>query len=293
MVEVLVGPASKELGLKVAQSLGLEAILVESKTFPDGESYVRIPAEKVDEEIFVIQSTHPPQDKHLMELFLMLDAAKDLGGKRLVAVVPYLAYARQDKRFKPGEAISVKTVAKLIEAAGATEFFTFNVHKEEELDFFKIRAVNLTAMPAIGSYLLKEGLNEPYVAAPDEGAYALAAEVATILKAECAYLEKERDKTTGEVRTKYKGLNVKGRDAVIVDDIISTGSTIANAAKVLKRQGARKVYAACAHPLLAEGAGERMRGAGVDEVLGTDCVPSEVSKVTVAQVLAEALKREL
>ncbi len=293
MVEILIGPASKELGVKVTQELNLKSILVESKVFPDGESYIRIPEEKIDKKVILIQSTYPPQNKHLIELFLMLDAAKDLGAEKITAVVPYLAYARQDKRFRPGEAISVKALAKLIEKAGADKFITFNIHKEKSLEFFNINSINLSGAPAIGSYLLQKGVVNPYIVAPDEGAYNLALEVSKILNCECTYFEKKRDRITGAIKTEAKELDIKGKTAIIVDDIISTGSTIANVAEILKSQGAKKIYAVCIHPILINDAQNRMKMAGVDEILGTDCIPSEISKITVSKVLAEALKREL
>jgi len=292
MVEILIGPASKELGFKVAQELNLKPILVESKVFPDGESYIRIPSEKIDEELILIQSTHPPQNKHLIELFLMLDAAKDLGAKKIITVVPYLAYARQDKRFRAGEAVSVKVLAKLIKEAGASKFVTFNIHKEKILEFFDINSVNLSGASAIGDYFLQKKVQNPYVIAPDKGAYQLAMDVAKILNAECAYFEKKRDRVTGAVETEFKELNVKDKTVIIVDDIISTGSTIANVAEILKKQGAEKIYAVCIHPILIENAQNRMKLAGVNEVLGTDCIPTEVSKITVASILAENLRKE-
>ncbi len=293
MVEVLVGPASKELGIKVAQELNLQPIIVESKVFPDGESYIRVPEEKIDKELILIQSTHPPQNKHLIELFLMLDVAKDLGAEKIIAIVPYLAYARQDKRFRPGEAISVKALAKLIKEAGADKFVTFNIHKEEILRFFNIASINLSGGSAIGEYFIQKGVSNPYVVAPDKGAYNLALEVSKVLNCECTYFEKERDRVTGAVKTGFKQLNVKNKTVIIVDDIISTGLTIINVAKILKAQGTEKIYAACIHPILIGDAQNKMRVAGVDEVLGTDCIPSEVSKITVSKILAEALRKEL
>jgi ribose-phosphate pyrophosphokinase len=292
-MEVLVGSSSKELGVKVAQELNLKPILIESKIFPDGESYIRIPEEKIDEELILIQSTHPPQNKHLIELFLMLDVAKDLGAEKITAVIPYLAYARQDKRFRSGEAISIKVLARLIKEAGADKFVTFNIHKEKILEFFNIKSINLSGGSAIGGYFLQNGVSNPYVVAPDEGAYYLALEVSKALNCECTYFEKKRDRVTGVVKTEFKKLNVKDKTAIIVDDIISTGSTIANVAEILKTQGAEKIYAACIHPILIGDAQNKMKAAGVDEVLGTDCIPSEVSKITVSKILAEALKREL
>jgi len=127
---VVLGPASQDLGRKVADLLKSRIVSVIFKTFPDGESYLRLDGDVKGEEVVIVQTTGPPQDAHIMQLFLMVDAAKDLGAERVTAVVPYLAYARQDKRFLLGEAISIETFIKLIEASGTDRFLTVNIHKE-------------------------------------------------------------------------------------------------------------------------------------------------------------------
>lgn len=286
---VLVGPASPKLGHSLKE-YGLEVVDLEYKVFPDGESYLRIPIDVKGLNVAILQSTYPPQDKHLIELFLALTAAKEQGAEEVVAVVPYLAYARQDSMFKPGESVSLKTIIKLIEDCGASAFVTFNVHKADRMKWFKIPGYNLSAVKAIADHLMELGLSDPVILAPDKGAVHLAEEASSILKAEYSYLEKRRDRETGSVQTFYRDLNVSGRDVVIIDDIISSGSTIANVAEIASIQGAGRIIAACIHPLLAEGAVERMRRAGVSKILGTDCIEGSFSEVTVAPILAEALR---
>ncbi|MGQ9460104.1 MAG: ribose-phosphate diphosphokinase [Candidatus Bathyarchaeaceae archaeon] len=288
---VIPGPASQDLGRKVADILKSKIVSVVFKTFPDGESYLRLDGKVKGEEAVIVQTTGPPQDMHLMQLFLMVDAAKDLGAKKMIAVVPYLAYARQDKRFLSGEAISITTVIKLIETLGIDQFLTVNIHEETVLKKFSVPAENLSAITLLAEYFKKKGLAGAFSLAPDRGALKLAKEAARVLNGGCGWLQKERDRLTGEIRVEEKRLNIKGRDVIVFDDIISTGGTTAAAVKMLKEQGARKVYAACVHPLLIGEAQKKIMQSGAEEIVGTDCIPSPVSVVSVAPLIAEALAK--
>jgi len=290
-VIVIPGPASQDLGRKVADMLKSKIVSVVFKTFPDGESYLRLDGNVKGEEVVIVQTTGPPQDVRIMQLFLMVDAAKDLGAERVIAVVPYLAYARQDKRFLPGEAISIETFIKLIEASGIDQFLTVNIHEEGVLKKFSVPAENLSAMTLLAEYFKKKGLTKAFSLAPDRGALELAKEADKVLNGGCGWLQKERDRLTGEIRVEEKRLDIKGRDVIVFDDIISTGGTTAAAVKMLKEQGARKVYAACAHPLLVGEAQKKIMQSGAEEIVGTDCVPSPVSVVSIAPLIAEALAK--
>ena len=237
MTKIVLGPASVELGKNLANILGAEAIQVETKRFPDGESYLRIDGDLEGDDVIIVQSTFPPPDKHLVQLIQLLDTARDLNASKLTAVIPYLAYSRQDKRFRPGESITMKTVIKMIESAGANSLITIDIHNEKILDYFAIEANNLSAMSAIGRYFSKEvALTKPYVFAPDQGALTLAKVLASHVKADYSFFQKQRDRKTGDIETLEKSFDVQGRDAIVVDDIISTGSTIANASKILKNK---------------------------------------------------------
>ena len=288
---VIPGPASQDLGRKVADMLKSKIVSVIFKTFPDGESYLRLEGNIKDEEVVIVQTTGPPQDMHIMHLFLMVDAAKNLGAERVIAVVPYLAYARQDKRFLPGEAISIETFIKLIEALGTDRFLTVNIHEEDVLKKFSIPAENLSAMTLLAEYFKNRGLVGAFSLAPDRGALDLAEEADKVLGGGCGWLRKERDRLTGEIRVEEKRFDVGGRDVIIFDDIISTGGTVAAAVKMLKEQGARRVYAACAHPLLVGEAQRKIMQSGPEEIVGTDCVSSPVSMVSVAPLIAKALAK--
>lgn len=285
---VIPGPASQILGFKIGKLLKAKVVPLDFKRFPDGEAYIRIDGDIQDEHVAVVQSTFPT-DPHLIELFLLLDTVKELAASKITAIVPYLAYARQDKRFRPGEAISIKTIIRLIENIGVDELYTINIHEEAVLNEFKMPIINLSAMNAIGIYLKKYDLKDPYIVSPDQGAEFLAKEVAETLRADVSSCFKKRDPITGEIETEVVKLNVKGRDTVIIDDIISTGGTIVNAAKMLKAQGARRVFVGATHALLIQNARTRIMQAQVEEIIGTDTVLNEVSKISVASLIADAL----
>jgi ribose-phosphate pyrophosphokinase len=219
----------------------------------------------------------------------MADTAKDLGAKKVIAVVPYLAYARQDKRFLPGEAVSIRTISKLLATSGVDSLLTVNVHKEKVLKKIGFPAESLSVMTLLAEHLKKKGLANAFALAPDEGASEWAEEASQILGGGFGWLRKKRDKYTGEITTEQKQFNVEGRDVIIFDDIISSGRTTANAVKILKKQKARRVYAACAHPLLIGDARQIIIKNGAEAVVGTDSVPSSISVVSVAPLIARAL----
>jgi ribose-phosphate pyrophosphokinase len=286
---VVPGPASQELGKRIAEKLGVQSAKIYFRKFPDGETYIRLEDNLKGEELVVVQTTSPPQETHLMQLFLMADTAKDLGAKKVIAVVPYLAYARQDKRFLPGEAVSIRTISKLLATSGVDSLLTVNVHKEKVLKKIGFPAESLSVMTLLAEHLKKKGLANAFALAPDEGASEWAEEASQILGGGFGWLRKKRDKYTGEITTEQKQFNVEGRDVIIFDDIISSGRTTANAVKILKKQKARRVYAACAHPLLIGDARQIIIKNGAEAVVGTDSVPSSISVVSVAPLIARAL----
>ena len=288
---VVPGPASQSLGMKMAEIMNVQIVPVNLKTFPDGEYALRFKADVADEEVAVVQTTGPPQDTNLLQLLLILDAAKDLGAKKVTAVVPYLAFARQDKRFLGGEAVSTETVVKLIEACGVDRFVTVNIHSENTLKKFNVPTVNLSAITPLAEYFKSRGLDGAFSLSPDKGAIGLAEEADKVLGGGHGWLQKERDRYTGEIQVEEKSLNVKGRDVIVFDDIISTGGTTARAVAMLKSQGARRVYAACVHPLLIGEAINKIADSGAEEIVGTDSVSNSVRTVSLASLIAGALAR--
>jgi len=290
-VIVVPGPASQELGRKIAQLLRARVVSIGFKTFPDGESYIQLQGDVEDEDVAIVQTNSPPQDTHLVQLFLMADAARDLGAKEVVAVVPYFAYARQDKRFLSGEAFSVKTMMTLLGACGISKIITVNSHNPQILKSFRIPVEDLSAISLIAEYFKIKGYEGAFSLSLGKKALDIATQATNVLKGGYDYVATERDKVTGEVKIVRKPLYVKDREVIIFDDIISSGGTMAKAVKAVKDQGARKVYAACVHPLLAEGAEEKIVKSSADGIVGTDCIPSPVSVISVAPLVAQALSK--
>ena len=285
-VKVVGGSASLPLARALARELSIPLADVSFEKhpggFPDGERYVRLQDAVAGEHVVLVQTTHP--DPMIVEYFLLADAIRDAGASRLTAIIPYFGYGRQDKRFAEGEAVSAKTLAKHI-ALDADELLTMTIHNPDVLGLFPIRAREVSGVPAIGRYLKSAGVD--LVLAPDDGAIRLAKEASAIAGTPYDYLDKERlDSYT--VRVTPKELRVKGKVVAIVDDMISTGGTIATAAKELKAQGATRVIASCVHGLFVGRAEENLKVC--DEVVATDTIVSAHTKVTVAPEFARAVR---
>jgi len=289
-MKIVPGPASKELGEKIAASIGMEAVPVACKTFPDGENYIRLEGKVQDEHVVIVQTTSPPQDKSLMQLAFIADAAKRNGARKVTVVVPYLAYARQDKIFLQGENISVETVGNMLAAAGINELITVNIHQENALAKFPFPARSLSAIPLIVEYFIKKGIRKAFALSPDKGALHIAQQAQQVLGGESGHLDKQRDRYTGQTNQTGRGLNVKGKTVIIFDDIISTGGTIVGAAKILRELGAAHVFTACVHALLVGDAEKRILDAGVEEIVGTDSILSSVNKVSLAPLISNELR---
>ena len=294
-MRVVGGPSSKELANKLSVSLNVPLVKTSTKRFPDGEFYFKFDEDTGGEDLLIVQSLYPPVDAHLMELFLIIHTAKDLGAKPVRAFIPYLAYSRQDERYLAGECMSSVMVAEMLEDLGVKILYTIDVHNGNVLKNYKIPVLNLTAAGELAKYFASKGPENPFVMAPDDEGMAIrrAEYAARTIDADYDYLRKKRDRYTGEIKTFKKRLDVIGRDVIIIDDIISTGNTAANAARILKEQGANRIFAGVSHALLRGDALKIMKEAGIEEIIGTDSVVNEFAKVSVAQVLTEALKKEL
>jgi ribose-phosphate pyrophosphokinase len=283
---IIGGSSSQKLAANIAREMDDILCPLETRKFPDGERYLRI-KQDVEDGVVVVQSTGYPQDENLMELFLILKTIRNMGITDIRTVIPYFGYGRQEKSFNYGEAVSAEVVCQLIEFAGASSVYSVNLHEQSICDLFNIPAHNLSAMPAIANYV-KNNVEDPVIVAPDKGALGFAQEVASILNCESDYLEKVR-LSPEKVETKPKNLDVEGRDAVIIDDIISTGGTIVNACSILKEHQASRIVVSCVHPVLVGDALLKIFAAGADDVVGSDTLKSEVSNVSVASLVADAL----
>lgn len=281
---VIGGSASPSLSRELAKSLKAKLAKVEIRRFPDDECYVRIDEELADEDVILVQTSWP--DKNIVELLLLQDAIKEFEVSSLTTVVPYFGYARQDKQFKPGEPISARALARMIQM-NTDEFITVDVHAPSVIDWFEdIPAKNAAAYPQIGKHL--KGMGIDLVLSPDEGRAENAKRVADVVNCEADYLVKER--LDGEtVKMIPKRLDVKGKKVAIVDDIISTGGTIVKAAEQLKKQDAAKIYAVCTHGVFASNAIPKLE-AVCDQVCTTDTIESPKTCITVAPEIARLAK---
>lgn len=280
---VIGGSSSRKLADDLARELGTDVIQATSKRFPDGECYIRLEMEGIEREVVIVQNSHP--DDMFVELLLLQDAAARLGAEKITNVIPYFGYARQDKLFNKGEAVSAAVMVEHIEMK-ADKVITVDIHSAETLDWFKTaKGVDVHATSCIGSYFSDKGID--LVLAPDEGAAERAEGVAKILGCDWDHLVKTRLSGT-EVRITPKRLDVKGKSVLIVDDIISTGGTIEAATKQLRSLGARRIVAVCTHGLFTMGALERLRKC-CDAVLSTNTLENEVSEISVAPAIAKAI----
>ncbi|WP_048055386.1 ribose-phosphate diphosphokinase [Pyrococcus sp. NA2] len=276
----VIGSGAKHLEEEILRRAS--TVATEIKKFPDGEKYVRI-LEK-GKEATVIQSMYRPQDEHLIEAILLGDALREAGFEKLKIVVPYIAYSRQDRVTKEGEPISIRAVMRML-SLYYDELYVFDIHNPRTLEFFPGKAVNIYPAEAIANYF-KEKLGEGIILAPDKGALERARAVADALNLEYSYFEKKRISPT-EVQMTPVDVEVKDKNVLIVDDIISTGGTMVKAANILRELGAREVFVVATHGVFAEGAIERVSEV-VSELAVTNTIPTPVSKISIVPDIIKA-----
>jgi ribose-phosphate pyrophosphokinase len=287
---VFAGPAGVDFGNALARRLSLPLLSVTVKEFADTETKFKIEENVHGASILLVQSTYPPVDKNYMQLFLAAHHLSQEGAK-VHAVIPYLGYARQDKQFMPGEVVSLGVISHLLRSCGVLRVTTVDIHSAEGLALFPMPTYSVSAIPSLSQYVKKNlNLSSPVVISPDFGSSRRTEAFATLYGAEHLQFAKERDRVTGEVKIDAGELNVKGRDIIIVDDMISTGGTIRAAAERLRQAQASRIVVGCVHPLLLGDAYEKLIEAGVDEIIGTNTVPSKVSKVDATEPLASYLR---
>ncbi len=291
---IVPGPASNILGEAIAHELGQEPVFITNRIFPDGESYIQMPNEVEGETVVLVQTTAPDPDRKIMQLLFMARTAKDFGAERIVAVMPYMAYARQDKRFLEGEALSFDVVLGLLESVGVDDTIVIDVHCEEALEElqpkYTMKMHNLTALFVLAKYMKQHSYDGAYSLSPDIGRKKIVERVSEVLGGGFAFFEKVRDRYTGKTTMIVKDLDLKGKNVVIFDDIISSGGTMSRAIQGLKEQGAGKVAAVCTHALPVPGANEKLRNAGADDIVATDTVESLYETVSIAGLVAEYLR---
>ncbi|MFQ6051182.1 MAG: ribose-phosphate diphosphokinase [Candidatus Hydrothermarchaeota archaeon] len=290
MFEIIVigGTASQRLSAEVASLLSCDILRVKKKHFPDGELYIKIERGVKDEDVILIQSTHYPQVENTMELIFLLDLLSDYEPNSMRVFIPYLGFSRQDKRFEEGEVISVKAVAKMISHFDIDLLYLFDVHKPHIIDFFNVPVKELSAISLLASYIKDLNIKDLMVIAPDRGALKKARDLASILEIDFDYLEKERV-APGIVKMKEKDLNVKEKNIVLIDDIIDSGGTIIEASEFLFKRGAKKIIASCIHPVLSRNALSKILACNVSDLIATNSIEREVSKVSLAPLIANEI----
>jgi len=286
----MVGPSSQEFGTKLAKRMGLPLLAVTTTEFPDGEIKYKFDEKLSGLEVLLVQSTYPPADMHYMQLFLASHHMSQEGA-RVHAVIPYLGYARQGKAFLPGEIVSLGIVAHMLRSVGVQRVSTVDMHSAEGLALFSMPVYSVSAIPGLAQYVRTHvKLDDPIVVAPDAGSLKRTEAFASLYGAKFIQFKKNRDRVTGRIKMEADKLLVKGRDCVIVDDVITTGGTVAASTELLKKSGARKVVSACVHAVLLGETYDKLVKAGVDEIIGTNTVPSRVSKVDATEPMAAYLR---
>jgi len=287
---VAAGPASLDLGASLSASLGAPLAKLTTIDFPDGESKIRIEGDLRNKSVIIVQSTYPPIDKHLLQLLLIAHKLSEEGAE-VSAVIPYLCYARQDKEFLKGEIISLGVISHLMRSVGIKRAVTVDIHSVQGMGLFSFPMYSVSAIPLLAEYISSNyKLSNPIAVSPDLGSSNRVEAFAAVLNCEHIALKKTRDRITGEVKTEEKDLKLSGRDALIIDDMISTGGSVEKCAQLMKRHGAEKVIAACSHALLVGGAVERLEAAGVDDIIAANTIPSKYSRVDVTPLVASYFK---
>lgn len=271
--------------------MGIEKVNLTYKIFPDGESYVKVEGVEKEDLIMLVHSLSPPQDRNLFVLLQMLSVLNDIGTKEIVLVVPYLAYARQDKMFLPGEAISSKVVSKVLNSFYFKKILVVEPHSKESISFFGEKAESVSATNSV-LYFIKEVLRKNYVVvAPDEGRLNRVVELSKLLGSDYGWLIKSRDRYSGKVESKIGKTISNTSEVLLFDDIVSTGGTISEAAKILKKEGIKNIDLICVHGLFVGSAEERIKEAGVRNIFCSDTVEGKFTSFSVSREIVEKLRK--
>ncbi len=289
--------SNPELAQEIVENIGIPLGDAEVGRFSDGEICIRLNESVRGSDVYVIQSTCHPVNQHLMELLVMVDALRRASAKTINVVVPYYGYARQDRKARARDPITAKLVANLIETAGADRLITMDLHATQIQGFFDIPVDQLVGVPILADYFKQKNLKEVVVVSPDHGGVIRARRMAERLEAPIAIIDKRRPEPNVAEVMSIVG-DVKGRTAIIIDDIIDTAGTISLAANALLEHGAKEVYACCTHPVFSGPAIERIKKANICEMVVTNTIPlspekklDKIRSLSVAPLIGEAIVR--
>ncbi|MBK1792755.1 ribose-phosphate diphosphokinase [Persicirhabdus sediminis] len=296
-MKLISGTSHRALAENIAKHLKTELTDVEVTVFPDGESFVKINENVRGEDVFIIQPTSPPTNHNLMELLIMVDAARRASAGRITVVMPFFGYARQDRKDQPRVPITAKLVANLISAAGVNRVVTMDLHAAQIQGFFDIPVDHLYAKPVLVNYLWKQRGHDASnltVVSPDVGGVKMARSYSDALGAELAIVAKHRVSATKVEATNLIG-DVNGRDVLLVDDMTETAGTLCAAAEILKENGAKRIFAGVSHGVLGDMARQRLKDSVIEELIVTDSVPmahgEKVATVSIAGLMGDAILR--
>jgi len=287
---VIAGPASEQLASNIAKRLNIRIINPEVRIFADGESKIKIESVE-NKQCIIIQSLYPPIDRHILQLLMMIQKCRKDKALKTIVVIPYMAYARQDKAFLEGEVISISILAEIIEYFGVSRVITIDIHSESSLSYFGNIIKNISAIPVLAEYALQNVfLNNVLIISPDFGGLKRAQKFGEIIQREVTFLKKTRDRLTGMVSIEdVLDFKVKDKDVILVDDMISTGNSIIKACEVLRKNGAERIFVICSHALLLDKALDKIIQAGATEIISTNSIPNSCSKVDLSKIISEVI----
>lgn len=297
-MKVFAGSSNNTLAQEIASFLKIDLGKCVLERFSDGEIHFYIDENIRGEDIFVIQSGSYEANFHLMELFLMIDAFKRASAERITVVIPYYCYGRQDWKDRPRVPISARLVADLLQAAGATRILAMDLHSPQIQGFFSIPVDNLMALPVLANYIQTLKLKDLAVVSPDAGGVGRARLLAKRMSAGLAIIDKRRP-APNEAKVFHVIGEVKDCDVVILDDMVDTGGTLVESAEALKREGAKRIFAACSHPVLSGKAVEKIENSNLERLIVTNTIPlqgksrssNKIMTLSVASLFGEAIRR--
>jgi len=290
LINLIAGDSSKELAKKISKKINANLVRSEVKVFPDGESKITLKGKLSKNKTIVVQSIFPPVDSNLIHTLSLISRAKECS-KEVVLVTPYLGYARQDTEFLPGEIVTMKVLGQLFKGVGASKVIVVDIHSKIGLKYLKIKSKNISAIPDLVRYFKKIILKNPLVVSPDQGGKERAQEFADKFGSDFIALKKQRNRKTGRVQIKTEGLDeVRNRDVILVDDMISTGGSIIKATEFLKKHNCNRVFVACTHALLMNDAKKKIKRSGVTRIISTNTIPGKTSVVDISSTIAKAIK---
>ncbi|MEI8232414.1 MAG: ribose-phosphate pyrophosphokinase [bacterium] len=283
-MQVFSGSSNRGLAEKIVKLLDLRIGEMEISQFSNGETRVWVKEKKIEKQVILVQSLSTPTNENLIELCLICDALHRGGATEIVAVIPWMGYSKQDKVFRAGEPLSAKVVAQIIQVAHVSQIITIDLHNRATLGFFDCPIKELSAKPLLIEYFRKSVKETTVVVAPDAGAVKASTSFALEIGAPVIYMDKKRDLDTGEVKVVGMSSSVAGKDVIIVDDNVFTGSTLLATAKELKKNGTKTVRVGLTHHLYVEGVQEKIEKSEIDEIVVTDTVASK-SQISNSQIL--------